>query len=420
MNPKIQPLREIPQVTLTPCPPAYAMLCAEGWDTVQEAISHKLAHGFDKLLGAAKAAAVDVRDDLSGTVPLQLGPEEFQMHATGAKGGFRYRLSNADYLLMIGSPEREWTISVRYLSAGLWAHGVDELRARVFRALEPYTEQRSLDCVRVSRADWAFDFWSPSLRAEFRPGMYGNIVAHGAVKSTEKMTDVLRCRCCGSNDIERLVSKSKELNEEWQRAGQGETLTTGAKDALQLQLYDKTREITDVSGKEWLYDLWIARLGFDPWAGEKPRDVFRLELRWASDYLKERNLRRPFEVTAALAPLIIESVVKRRLTVPTGDSNRSRWPLHPIWSEAMRIAGARYMVPIGRRVTGARAALVSRARSQIAGAIRSAVVLKNETFDMQMVDDLWTEVLSVLSADPEHEKKVDAALDRYSTVDAAR
>jgi outer membrane murein-binding lipoprotein Lpp/alkylated DNA repair dioxygenase AlkB len=405
-----------------PCPPDYARLCAEGWDTVQEAFCHKPSHEWGLELESAKLAAKSVRDDLSGIVPLQVGPELMHMHATGAKGGFSYRLEGPDFLLMIGSPRREWTISVRYLSAGLWAHGLVALRERVFAALDGYTTRDTIDCVRVSRADWCFDFFSPDFSREFSPGLYGNVVAHSSVKSSERMVQSEhRCADCGSHNIVRAGDDHKQVSEEWMRAGHGETLTTGAKDSLQIQLYDKTKEITDVSGKEWLYEVWRRNLGSDPWPdGEKPRNVWRLELRWASDYLKQRNLRRPFEVTEALPALIAEAVVKRRLAVPNGDGNRSRWPMHPLWSEALRNSGADFMAPLGRRVTGARSALLGRARKQIAGSVISAVVLDAGGFDLALVDDLWTEVQSILAKDPRREKKVDAAMDRYSNVEVAR
>src|SRR5690242_871118 len=113
-------MRALPEVSLSPCPPSVARLAAQGWDTVQEALADAPSLSFCELLDSTQQAARAVRDDYDGVVAVELNGQRFNAHATGAKGGFRWRLSNDDVMLMIGSPKRDWTISVRYLSAGLW------------------------------------------------------------------------------------------------------------------------------------------------------------------------------------------------------------------------------------------------------------------------------------------------------------
>ncbi len=391
-------MRDLPGLSLTPCPPEYAVVVAEGWDTVQEALALSPTLEFVDLLEMARKRAIEVQDDLEGVVPVELNGQPFRVHATGAKGGFRWRFENDDYVVMVGSPRRDWTISVRYLSAGLWEHGLLALREHCFRALAGYVTQTTLDCVRVSRADWAFDFYAPAFSAEFVPGTAGNVVCQGGVKIHEV-----------------------GAYETWSSgAGRGETLTIGSKATLQVQLYDKSKEITDVSGKEWMVAIWREALGRDPWGFEPARDVYRLECRFASEFLKERNFRRPFEVVEALPLLLAEALVKRRLAVPDGDSNRSRWPMHPLWSEAYRRRGATYMAAIGRKVTGRRAALLEAAARQIAGAIRSATVLAENDYDPVSAKELVDDAMSRIERDPKHAKKVDRAFDRYTDVDDAR
>jgi len=130
-------MRKVPNVPLSPCPPEYARFLCEGFDSVQEAFRLIPSVEFVELLDATQRAARELADNLEGTVELDLAGERFKAHATGARGGFRWRLSNDDFLLFIGSPKREWTISCRYLSAGLWEHGPATLRERAFAALRP-------------------------------------------------------------------------------------------------------------------------------------------------------------------------------------------------------------------------------------------------------------------------------------------
>ena len=391
-------MRKVPNVPLSCCPPEYARFLCEGFDSVQEAFRLIPSVEFVELLDATQRAARELADNLEGTVELDLAGERFKAHATGARGGFRWRLSNDDFLLFIGSPKREWTISCRYLSAGLWEHGPATLRERAFAALRPYTMQKEPDAVRISRADWCFDFWSPPLTEQLRPGISEHVVAHSSVKKSEHMS-VIETVAVG---------------------GKAQTLTIGSKSGLQVQLYDKSREIDEASGKTWFWPIWVAGLDGE-WVWEdKPRDVWRLECRFSGDFLKERNVRRPHEFEHALPDLIAEALYMRRLTVPNADSNNRRWPMHPVWSEAYRIRGTKQMLPIGRKVTGLRNVLTEQAIAQLAGAARSASVLATGDYDESKVVSLMKAAQERIARDPAHARKVEAARNRYSDVDEAR
>lgn len=379
-------------------PEGYAQLAAQGWDTVQEALALTPSPRFIDLLEVAKRQACEASDDLEGVSLISLGDYVLKSHATGARGGFRWRIADDDMMLMIGSPKREWTISLRYLSAGLWEHGWAALRARAFEVLRPYTAQASEDCIRVSRADWCFDFYSPAFSAEFDPGISRNVVCHSSAKAEE----------CGSYDL-------------WARNGRGETLTIGSKTGLQVQLYDKTREIDEASGKTWLYPVWRAGLGIDPWGCEKPNHMWRLECRFSGEYLKDRDIRRPHELMAARDHLLAEALFSRRLTVPHAtDTNRRRWPLHPLFTMAWQARGATEMLPLGRKVTGRREALKDRAEKQIAGAIRSATILEFGAYQDDKARLLAARAHRMIEADQQHQRKSTAAMDRYSDVEDAR
>jgi hypothetical protein len=397
-------MRSLPEVLLSPCPAHLARLAGQGFDSVQEALAHPPTLAFLDLLDVAQKAARDVRDDLEGVVALDLNGWAFSMHATGAKGGFRYRLSNDDVQIFIGSPQREWTVSVRYLSAGLWEHGWHVLRQRVFAALAPYTTLRSDDNVRVSRVDYCFDFFAPHLKASMDPSILRGVVVHSSAKSK------------GHGEM-----IAPEKNSWFLVAGLIQTLTIGSKSGLQVELYDKLVEITEKSGKVWLYALWANELGGAPWGGEKPFGMWRLECRFSGEFLKNRNVRRPDELEAKLPALLIEALYTRRLGVFTSkDNNRWRWPMHYLWAEAARSVNANAMLPVGRKVTGRRDALVEQLVLQLRGTLRSGGVLKDGVYDATSVKALMMRALSLVESDPHHMKKVIAAQDRYSDVEEAK
>ena len=391
-------MRNFPQVPLSPCPPSYARPVAQTIDYWQEALHVHLLPEFTQLLEASKTAAAALSDALDATVECNFNGHKFKAHATGAKGGVRYRLESDDVELLISTPKREWPISVRYLSAGLWEHGLKKLRSDVFEALAPYTRWRFSDCIRVTRVDYCFDFFSPPFAAEFRPSLAENVVIHSSTKS-------------------QLVAKL----DLWSRGPHGETLTIGTKKGLQVQLYDKTLEITERSGKEWLYDVWKEALGFDPWGAQRPRNVYRLECRFTKEFLKQRNIRRPHEFMTKLPELVSEALYTRKLASPCpSDSHRHRWPLHPFWSEAIRQFKAEGMLPIGRKVVGRRDVLLRNTEKAIAGNLRSASVLQDGRYDKSNVIQLAERAFDLIETDPRHAQKVEMARSRYSDVDEAK
>jgi len=386
-------MRKLPDVKLSPCPTQYAQIVAQGWDSIQEAYALRPTPLLVDLLEIAQAKAQAV-DESDGIADVELGGHVFKVSARGAKR-YRYRIENDDFIILIGTQKHDWAISVRYLAAGLWEHGWQALRERVLEVLRPVTIQCKRDCVRVTRADWCFDFYAPTLVNEVYPGAVANVVVHSSVKKFETQT-------VGIGD-------------------RSQTITIGSRSSLQVQLYDKTREITEQSGKTWLYPVWIAALGGkSPWES-RPRDVWRLEIRFFRQFLKDRNCRLPHEVQADRDRLVAEALFKRRWVVPQeGDQHRQRWPMHAIWSEACRQSGATEMLPLGRKVTGRRNELTELAVRQISGSIRSATVLRFGDYNETRARALLRRAHEQIAEDPRHQDKVEAARVRYSDVDEAR
>jgi hypothetical protein len=124
----------------------------------------------------------------------------------------------------------------------------------------------------------------------------------------------------------------------------------------------------------------------------------------------------------ALRPqLIAEAMYTRRYTRPSAtDSNRWRWPLHPLWSEVVRQADAKEMLPIGHKVTGAREVLVENAVAQITGSILSASVLAYGDFDEARMRKLLAPVWDRITHDPDYGKKLAQLKLRYQDVGEAR
>ncbi len=90
-------------------------------------------------------------------------------------------------------------------------------------------------------------------------------------------------------------------------------------------IYDKTAEVK-VHHKEWFYEVW-KRNG---WDGETP--ITRVEFRYERECLREMGIENPFDLLDQLDSLwAYSSHCWLRHTVPTADSNQSRWAVSEVW-----------------------------------------------------------------------------------------
>ncbi len=396
------------------------------------------------LLTDAKAAAEASDKKREGLAPLSLGDVAYHVRATGTKG-YRWQLECDDYLLLFANPDTDWPVSIRYTAAGLWKHGPEALRTRALKSLAAYTTPNTPDFMRVTRADYCFDFHSPAFFAEFSPGaLQRAVVCHssckvrevGAGNSVRSMLDrgetldvskksklrvsvhdkTLRIREPGGKTWVYDLWAQDDDYSTWSTSHRGETLDIGKKSSLQVSVYDKTLEITEASGKTWFYDLWARDADGEVFDS----DVARVEIRMSSEFLKERNVRRSHELMAQRPQLLVEALYNRRLTVPSDtDGNRRRWPMHPLWSEAVRMSGATAMLPIGRKLTGAREAVVKQLRAQFRGLIRTMSAAQFGEYNEDKLRDTLANVWKETTDDPEHARKLSQALLRYEDLEEA-
>lgn len=384
-------MRSAPNVPLLPCPSSYARLLAEGWDSVQEAFNVNLSPAFVTLLEEAQTEARKADGRLQGLAPLEIGGVEYRMRAKGTIG-FRWVLECADYLLLIAPPGTDWPLSIRYLSGALWRDkGADQMRSVALNSLGIYAQPKEADYIRLSRADYCFDFHSPAFTREHRLGsLLPRFVCHSSCKKRARIV---------YDEIGRK---------------RGETATVGSKSNVQVQIYDKTLEITEVSGKDWLYALWAQNAEGEVFID----DVHRLEVRFGADFLKNRNIRRPHELAALKRELVIDALYAIRLTIrKKSDSNKRRWPTHPLWSEAIRRCGTEERPPLGKKTTGRRDALIAQSRASIAGMIRNHCALVMKGYDRQTAITELNDIIGILENDPKHAGKLEQILLRQSDVE---
>jgi hypothetical protein len=383
----------------------YAKLVAQNFDTVQECYSTEFPAGLSERLTEGQQMAQEKHEG-QGT-SFDFGGELFQIWSGGSKGN-RWVIEDDDLQFHFRTDIAGWNVTVRYLSPGLWEHGITRLRGRVNDLLT--SEGLKINGVSLSRVDFAMDFHCPEFSLEQLPGLIaGNLVLTSGVKAG-------------------IVFNSKR----------NETITIGMKKTgVQIQVYDKGQELIDKPGKEWMYDIWegygYSGMFRDVDKDGKPvlraRDVWRVEIRLGGEFLKDRNVRTWEEFWPVYTQLLTEALMRRRLVCPKirgvkiqrKKGHKERWDLHPLWAIAFHFAGhAKEYVPRGRMVTMARDAYIDMLEKQQAGVGRSLSVARTGGYDEEQAREDAERSVEIAVKDFRHEHKVEKAMMRQQWLDDAK
>lgn len=350
----------------------------QGCDTYAETFNIEWSREARQAIEAAKAAA-DMDPRRKDGAPLILAGEEFQVMPHGAKGGVVHVLHNPEIMLLCRSFQTEWSLTARYRSAGIWGYGLPALRERVAALVARIGKLAACeDNPRVTRFDYAIDLQAPGFKPTYSMGDRGFCFPQGTAK----------LRVIGS--------------------AQGpETFTLGSMAGLQVQLYDKVKEIREASGKDWFFQIW----------GGVRRDVWRLECRFSGAWLKERGLRTFEAIDANLRPLISTALHSYRLT--DGSATRARRaPVHALWWRAIEAAGgADFGAAVVNLSTMKREEFHAMMRANAVGTARAALVALYGEIDQAALDEFVAEVAAREQFDPQRNRKISKLQERHRWIE---
>jgi len=376
-------------------------MLADGFDWWEEALDMNIPPSVWESLKERKNKAIELDETRCTPIAVKFGGMDFQLMPTGAAGGREFVLINESYRIEMSSPNKGWCIKWRATNAALWEGRIADIREILYAALAEAgctpSENNPDDYIRLSRVDYCFDIHSKAFTRQMYPDIVYNTVCPSETKARGD-----------------FVVQGTQL----------ETLTIGMASSCQVQIYDKTKEITEASNKTWLYDIWAVDTETGEIGEDIKADVWRLEIRLKKDWLKSRKVNRPDAFMSKLGECLADALYNRRLCQRTGDSNRRRWPLHPLYSMALdRIGNPQEFLPIDRRPTGRRSELVRIVRQNMAGSLRSLttlLLLERGAFDEEEAERLAKTIFLQMLNDPEHEEKIRRAGEKYALVDAAK
>ena len=194
-------------------------------------------------------------------------------------------LNNPEHTIQCGEFNSP-SFFVTYRSDALWHKGARQLHAEFRRWAHKLKFNYSRD-EGLSRVDFTFDFELPAV--DFDEDCFVTL----ATKDSKHRKD-------------RKV----------------QTFGFGRGDIV-LRVYDKAAEINEASGKTWFFDLW----------GGVKENVWRVEFQVRKEVLKRFGIR-TFEDLFGGCGDVLRYLAHEHTTLRMrqDDSNRSRWPIHPLWT----------------------------------------------------------------------------------------
>ncbi len=258
-----------------------------GFDTVQCAyfMECKRKGGIDFQLLWEKKEKIRVSKKKDPEL-ISLGEVNFLLHPFGTASGYPLVISNEDFRIEMGEFNNP-NFFVTFRSQGLWRESAFDLHDKFIDWVESVGFQPSRS-ESLSRIDYCFDYNLPEV--DF--------------------------------DENSFVSRSNK-DSKHREDGKVQTLTFGKGDVV-LRVYDKIAEIKQQSEKAWFYELW----------GGLDEDVWRIEWQVRKEVLRNYGIKTFDDLYNKLGNLLkYLSEEHDTLRQPNGDTNHSRWPLHPLWKD---------------------------------------------------------------------------------------
>lgn len=243
------------------------------------------------------------------------------VHPTGAKGGYAFRCDTG-----LGGPKGEvwffkrpntlkdpWGVRVSCRALPLALDGLVKVRKNIEDTLAALGMTYEPGMESIARVDVACDILAPGFIAE-----RDHFIAHAQTTISEISTDLMH-----------VVGRS----------GRVETITIGKNPQRQVVLYDKRAEVIAKGNLFW-WPIWNAALAEQalPPLDSSERDkssVWRVEIRAYKRHLKDKwDVTTWGELRDKLPHILHHALCDVRYTQPSTDSNRARWPDHPLWTIA--------------------------------------------------------------------------------------
>jgi hypothetical protein len=289
-------------------------LLYRGFDGLDVSFQGQIDPRFCTALEAAKLNAQKFRTDEF----LEWRGIRMLVAESGARGGYAFMVRSdnpqANWFFKKPHLRDPWGIRVSCSSFQLASHGFGATRAAIIAALEGWGINIPSGSESIGRVDYAMDFLAPDLI--LNPDHF-----------------VMHSNCSRADHHAEIDMRTQG------KSGRVTSVTVGKMPGRQVIVYDKRAEII-ARGKLWWQTIWDAarkREGMPPLEYGDPISsrVWRVEVRAGKKHLKDTWAIHSWgSLDDRVGDVFARSLEAVRLAQPIPDTNRSRWPDHPLWLQA--------------------------------------------------------------------------------------
>ncbi len=292
-----------------------------GFDGIDLALQATAPIELVEFLEEGKATAQELMSEVWGAY----AGLDIQSGQSGKRGGyaFTFRVYEFGATWFAKKPRASdpWGLYVSIGSRELALNGLDRTRQTLDALLARLGFQLPHDGISINRVDFAVDILAPGFVLDPDAFVFHSRANRKAIAEFETV----------------------EMNG---HSGRTTSVTIGKMPGRQVIVYDKREEVLKRRKHEWPL-IWNANLqaaGLDPLdlSDRAASQVWRVELRLGKDALRNRkDIRGWGSLHEHLQAEMDQLAQDVTLTVPSMDSNRSRWPLHPNWKVAQEATATR-------------------------------------------------------------------------------
>ncbi len=287
------------------------------FDGLDVTFQGRIPQAMVERLEEAKAEAITAK----AAVLLEWQDEPMHVGESGAKGGYAFRCDTGPtgmtWFFSRNQKPDNWGIRVSAKSNALACMGLGRVRAEMYRFLSAIGA--TVRDASISRVDYCLDFLASDIET-----------ATGQPFTLDPTAFVMHSHTSRADHDDDAGMSMHGVS------GRYTSVTCGKMPGRQVILYEKSREVRQKQKREW-WSHWNAartRQNLPPLAGDET--IWRLELRAGKRHLKGRwGIRTWADLDNRLGDLYARALADIRYTVPNpSDSERHRWPDHPLWKAA--------------------------------------------------------------------------------------